>query len=49
MEESYVKSVFQNGESTISKEVFTKIWIDLINKPERLKSVDFPSDKEMEI
>lgn len=41
METSLVKSVFKSGESTTSKEVFTKIWIELINKLERSKSVSF--------
>ncbi len=34
-------SVFKSGESTTSKEAFTKMWIDLINKLERSKSSGF--------
>ncbi len=34
MENSQVKSVFKSGESTTSKEAFTKMWIELINKLE---------------
>lgn len=35
------KSVFKSGESTTSKEAFTKMWLDLINKLERSKSMSF--------
>lgn len=31
----FCKSVFKTGETTSSKEVFTKIWIELINQLER--------------
>ncbi len=41
METSLVKSVFKSGENTTSKEAFTKMWIELINKLERSKSVGF--------
>ena len=41
METSLVKSVFKSGESTTSKEAFTKMWIELINKLERSKSMSF--------
>lgn len=41
METSLVKSVFKSGENTTSKEVFTKMWIELVNKLERSKSVGF--------
>ena len=41
METSLVKSVFKSGENTTSKEAFTKMWIELINKLERSKSVSF--------
>ncbi len=41
METSLVKSVFKSGENTPSTEVFTKMWIELINKLERSKSVSF--------
>ncbi len=41
MDTSLVKSVFKSGEDTTSKEVFTKMWIDLINRLERSKSVSF--------
>ncbi len=39
MKETYVKSVFKNGENTTSKEVFTKKSIELINKLERNKNI----------
>ncbi len=41
MENSQVVSVFKSGESTTSKDAFTKMWIDLINKLERSKSSSF--------
>lgn len=41
METSLVKSVFKSGEGTTSKEAFTKMWIELVNKLERSKSVSF--------
>lgn len=41
METGLVKSVFKSGENTASKEEFTKMWIELINKLERSKSVSF--------
>ena len=41
METGLVKSVFKSGESTTSKEAFTKMWIELINRLERSKSVGF--------
>ena len=34
------KSVFKNG--TLTKEDYTKIWIELISVLERKKSVNFP-------
>ena len=33
------KSVFKSGESTTSKNQFTKMWIELINKIEKNKAV----------
>lgn len=41
METSLVKSVFKSGENTTSKEAFTKMWIEMINKLERSKSSSF--------
>lgn len=41
METGLVKSVFKSGENMTSKEAFTKMWIELINKLERSKSVSF--------
>ncbi len=41
MKTSLVKNVFKSGENTTSKEVFTKMWIELINKLERSKSIGF--------
>ena len=41
METSLVKSVFKSGENMTSKEAFTKMWIELINKLERSKSASF--------
>lgn len=41
METSLVKSVFKSGKSTTTKEAFTKMWIELINKLERSKGVSF--------
>ena len=41
MENSQMVSVFKSVDGTTSKEVFTKMWIDLINKLERSKSVGF--------
>ncbi len=38
MKNTYVKSVFKNGETTTSKGVFTKMWIKMINKFERNKN-----------
>lgn len=35
------KSVFKSGENTTSKKQFTWAWIDLINKIEKGKSVNF--------
>jgi len=35
------RSVFKSGENTTSKEAFTKMWIELINKLERSKSAGF--------
>lgn len=35
------KSVFKSGKSTTTKGEFTKMWIQLINKMERSKSVNF--------
>ena len=35
------KSVFKSGENTTSKTQFTKKWIELINRLERNKSVNF--------
>lgn len=35
------KSVFKNGESTISKSQYTKKWIELINRMEKNKTVNF--------
>lgn len=32
-------SVFKSGESTTSKEIFTEIWIKLINRLEKDKSI----------
>ena len=34
------KSVFKNGENTISRSQFTKKWIELINRLERNKNVN---------
>ena len=33
------RSVFKSGESTTSKNQFTKMWIELINKIEKNKAV----------
>ena len=33
------KSVFKSGEDTISKEQFTRMWIELINRIEKGKSL----------
>ena len=35
------KSVFKSGENTTSKKQFTWAWIELINKIEKGKSVNF--------
>lgn len=35
------KSVFKSGENTTSKSQFTKKWIELINRLERNKTVNF--------
>ncbi len=35
------KSVFKSGESTTTKEQFTKNWIELINTLEKGKSANF--------
>ena len=35
------KSVFKSGESTTSKMQFTKMWIEMINKIEKGKVVNF--------
>ncbi len=42
------KSVFKSGESTTSKETFTKMWIELINKLEQSKST-YSVSKETKI
>ena len=34
------KNVFKSGENAISKEKFTKMWADMINKMERGKMAD---------
>ena len=34
------KSVFKNGENTISRSQFTKKWIELINRLEQNKNVN---------
>lgn len=36
-----VKSVFKSGESTTTKEQFTKMWTELINTLEKGKSINF--------
>ena len=41
MEIPQVKSVFKSGENTTSKEVFTRMWIEVINKLERSKRGGF--------
>ncbi len=41
MENSQVKSVFKSGEGTTSKEAFTKMWIELVNKLEKSKEKIF--------
>lgn len=46
METGLVKSVFKSGENTTSKEVFTKMWIEMVNKLERSKSVGFCVKKD---
>ena len=33
------KSVFKSGENAISKEKFTKMWTEMINKMERDKTI----------
>jgi len=35
------KSVFKSGENTITKTQFTKMWIEMINKIEKGKIVNF--------
>ena len=35
------KSVFKSGENTTTRDEFTKKWIELINRLERSKSVNF--------
>ena len=42
------KSVFKNGESTISKSQYTKKWIELINSIEKNKTVNFVKDSDKE-
>lgn len=32
------KSIFKNGENTVTKSRFTKMWIDMINLTEKSKS-----------
>lgn len=41
METGLVKSVFKSGGNTTSKEAFTNMWIELINKLERSKGMSF--------
>lgn len=36
--ECICRSIFKNGESTISKERFTKIWIEMTNQIEKAKN-----------
>ena len=36
-----VKSVFKSGENTTTKQEYTKKWIELINRMEKGKSVNF--------
>ena len=38
---SVCKSIFKSGENAPSKEVFTQKWVELINKIEKGKSVNF--------
>ncbi|MBE5868481.1 MAG: hypothetical protein E7293_05910 [Lachnospiraceae bacterium] len=40
MPKTLCKSVFKSGENTISKQDFTKIWIQLINTLEKGKSLN---------
>lgn len=35
------KSVFKSGESTTTRDEFTKKWIELINRLENSKSINF--------
>lgn len=37
--DTFCKSVFKNGEKTITKAQFTKAWVDMINKIERNKYI----------
>lgn len=41
MDTGLVKSVFKSGGNTTSKEAFTNMWIELINKLERSKGMSF--------
>ena len=34
----YIKSIFKDGENTVTKSRFTKMWIDMINLTEKSKS-----------
>lgn len=35
------KSVFKSGENTTTRDEFTKMWIELINRLESSKSINF--------
>lgn len=41
MEPNHIKNVFKND--SITKEEYTRVWIDLINQLEKKKSVVFSS------
>lgn len=38
---SVCKSFFKNGDEAISKKQFTKVWIEMINKIEKGKNINF--------
>lgn len=41
MESNHIKSIFRN--TSIGREEYTRVWIDLINQLEKKKSVVFSS------
>ena len=40
-ENTICKSVFKNGEKTTSKSQFTQKWIELINRSEKNRTINF--------